>query len=227
MDTDIYLCGRCHIFALALHEALGYQIVWLFDEEAHTDEGAGPFRALVHAFCLNTSEIRIDSTGEMRENVDEDRTGNPEDDFGWCNEPNYVRFSAEESRNAACGLILPRPHKGEIDKLKAHILSHPEIYGEQVRIPLKPKLTDREREILQDLRGAHDDRCPTEWCRAMDVGGRDGSHHSYTLAKLTRAGLVERKKYGCFCKANGELGRCRCKGSCGYRLTEAGRAAIA
>ena len=133
IDLEIYLCGRCHIFARALHEALGYQIVWLFDDEAYRDDGSGPFRALVHAFCLNSANGRIDSTGEMRENGEADRTGNPEDDFGWCNEPNYVQFSAKESRDAAIALKLPRPRNGEIDKLKAHILRHLEIYGAQVQ----------------------------------------------------------------------------------------------
>lgn len=30
----------------------------------------------------------------------------------------------------------------------------------------------------------------------MDCGGYNGSHHSYTLHKLSKRGLCDRKKYG-------------------------------
>jgi hypothetical protein len=45
------------------------------------------------------------------------------------------------------------------------------------------------------------------WRQAIDFGGTNGSHHSYTLHKLHRRGLIEMKKIG---------GR-REKGSCHYR----------
>lgn len=49
-------------------------------------------------------------------------------------------------------------------------------------------LTERDRDILDAL--------PVdEFVRPMDVGGRDSSHHSATLAKLMRHGLVERKRH--------------------------------
>lgn len=50
-------------------------------------------------------------------------------------------------------------------------------------------LTDRQFAILRDL----DDE---NWMRPMDVGGRDASHHSATLAQLVRKGLAERRTRG-------------------------------
>jgi hypothetical protein len=49
-------------------------------------------------------------------------------------------------------------------------------------------LTERDQETLNEV--------PTdEWVRPMDIGGRDSSHHSATLRKLVRYGLVEQKRH--------------------------------
>lgn len=92
-------------------------------------------------------------------------------------------------------------------------------------------MTERQYSVL---------RCLDEevWARPMDVGGRDGSHHSATLAQLSRMGLAERKK-SCWCGPGSEVERrllaagktprwpwCRCKGSCRYRRTPAGTTAV-
>lgn len=95
----------------------------------------------------------------------------------------------------------------------------------------KKPMTERQLALLHEL---DDER----WLRPMDVGGRDGSHHSNTLAQLARAGLAERKK-SCHCGpgsyresellAAGKTPRwpwCGCKGSCTYRRTKAGAAAV-
>lgn len=83
-------------------------------------------------------------------------------------------------------------------------------------------LTDRDLETLDDLRMATDDaiqyggrngRPSTGWVMPLDCGGMNGSHHSYTLSKLAGRGLCERKKYGAP----------REKGSCRYRINDAGR----
>lgn len=97
------------------------------------------------------------------------------------------------------------------------------------------RLTKRQLELLRWL---DDD----QWQRPMDVGGRDGSHHSATLAGLARRGLAERKKYhaiycchgtyhaidkrGNIVKLKRPIKLCKCKGSCRYRRTPAGRAAV-
>lgn len=51
---------------------------------------------------------------------------------------------------------------------------------------MKRMISEREREVLEAL-------SYTEWLRPMDIGGRDGSHHSATLAKLVARGIVERR----------------------------------
>ena len=61
------------------------------------------------------------------------------------------------------------------------------------------------------------------WLRPMDLGGTDGSHHSVTLQRLTRRGLVERRRREVPPVADlVELAERR--GSWEYRATDAGRA---
>ena len=67
-------------------------------------------------------------------------------------------------------------------------------------------LRDREIEILNNMTAV-----PGRWHRPMDVGGRDASHHSYSLQKLARKGYVEKKIRG---------GRSR--PAYAYRITEKG-----
>jgi hypothetical protein len=101
------------------------------------------------------------------------------------------------------------------------------------------KLSDRQRDVLDSL-AVHG-----SWARPMDIGARDGSHHSATLSGLTKRGLVERKKLHMIYCYNGSTQRqklvdnrwvytdghppstkCCCKGSCRYRITSAGREAL-
>jgi hypothetical protein len=99
-----------------------------------------------------------------------------------------------------------------------------------------PRLSDRQRDVLDSLAVFGD------WARPMDIGARDGSHHSATLSALASRGLVERKKLHAIYCYNGSTHRqklvrnrwiitsghppskdCCCKGSCRYRITSAGR----
>lgn len=74
-------------------------------------------------------------------------------------------------------------------------------------------MTERQRNVLRDLR---DCPCRDEtWLRPMDVGGRNGSHHSATLLQLCRKGLVEKER-------RSWLGY-----SFRYRITGRGRKALA
>lgn len=96
-------------------------------------------------------------------------------------------------------------------------------------------LSPRALELLRWL----DDR---DWKRPMDVGGRDGSHHSATLARLVRQGFADRRKFHAIHCAHGSTHRrklinnrweyteghppyagCTCKGHCRYRRTRLGR----
>jgi len=49
----------------------------------------------------------------------------------------------------------------------------------------------------RDKRNTPHARGETEpgWCRPMDLGGTQQSHHSNTLGRLTRMGFVEKKPY--------------------------------
>lgn len=85
---------------------------------------------------------------------------------------------------------------------------------------MKP-LTERDIDTLGELEAAtrnHLQVIPERegWVMPMDCGGMNGSHHSYTLHKLAKRGLCDRKKYG---------GK-HVKGSCRYRINEAGRALL-
>lgn len=105
--------------------------------------------------------------------------------------------------------------------------------------PLK-KISDRQLDVLDALAAYGD------WARPMDIGARDGSHHSATLSGLARRGLAERKKLHAIYCYNGSTQRqklvnnrwvvtdghppstaCCCKGSCRYKITDAGRKVLA
>lgn len=47
-----YIHGRCHLFALALHEELGYEIILLWDDDYWFDGDDAPSIVLVHAYCF-------------------------------------------------------------------------------------------------------------------------------------------------------------------------------
>jgi hypothetical protein len=100
-------------------------------------------------------------------------------------------------------------------------------------------ITDRQRDVLRSLDGFGG------WARPMDVGARDGSHHSATLSALARRGLVDRKKLHAIYCYNGATHRqelvdnrwvitdghppstaCCCKGSCRYRISKKGARAV-
>ncbi len=80
-----------------------------------------------------------------------------------------------------------------------------------------------------------------EWKTPRMMGGRDGSHHHATLARLVRLGLAERRKIHSVHCVHGSTQRrtlvnnrweysdgnppfqgCSCKGHCRYRRTPAG-----
>lgn len=62
-----------------------------------------------------------------------------------------------------------------------------------------------------------------EWSRPMDLGAWDASNHSARLRRLITQGLVERQRRNSICNVLLQSSR----GSYEYRITEAGRAAVA
>ena len=99
------------------------------------------------------------------------------------------------------------------------------------------KLTERQADLLSILaeiegkpsrnsRNLTSEIFPEEarglWATPQDFGGTDGSHHSATATQLAKKGLVDRYKGG---RIN--FFQSRSKGSCLYRINEAGRAFLA
>lgn len=87
------------------------------------------------------------------------------------------------------------------------------------------KLTQRDLETLNEIVPACSDE-PNVWCRPMDVGGGNGSHHSATLMKLYRAGLVDAKQRGSSDEDMRIEVRYAARGSRVYRANAAGIARI-
>ena len=54
---------------------------------------------------------------------------------------------------------------------------------------MSAELTPREAELLAEVRAMGFD--VGEWFRPMDVGGRNGSDHSYVLGRLVAKGYLE------------------------------------
>lgn len=91
-------------------------------------------------------------------------------------------------------------------------------------------LTEREIQVLGELECAvrqnHGRRIAP-----IDLGGKDGSHHSSTLARLCAKGYATRRKYtffgdcDCRCGPTAMFGH-RCRGSFSYGITDLGKSAI-
>ena len=70
---------------------------------------------------------------------------------------------------------------------------------QQTLLPRAPgtragQISDRQRSVLGSL------AANGSWAQPMDIGGRDGSHHSVTLNQLVRKELAERnKRHAIYC----------------------------
>lgn len=76
-------------------------------------------------------------------------------------------------------------------------------------------ISERDVELLQELR-----RLAPKWAAPMLLGGVDGSHHSQTLLRLCRDGLVEKRSRNTLANFLGS------RGGYEYRITDAGRAKL-
>jgi len=92
--------------------------------------------------------------------------------------------------------------------------------------PVLP-LTERDWDVLETLRFTNDEAtCPRKWATPLDLGAGNGSHHSQTLAKLVRRGLVEGfQRAGTIRGVTTARGVGMSRGSKCYRITDAGREA--
>ncbi len=97
-----------------------------------------------------------------------------------------------------------------------------------------PVLTQQQIEVLRTLAWLRErpDQCnrtvtlkdgtKTKWATPLCFGGMNGSHHSATATTLAKRGLVERFKNGRINHFDSHV-----KGSCYYRITDAGLEALA
>ncbi|MDC0764857.1 hypothetical protein POF51_29485 [Brevibacillus sp. AG] len=114
MNLDTYLYGRCHIFALALQEELGYSIELFWDLEAWFDkDGMKIDTALVHAYCIGSDNVMFDARGRItREVVEEDYE---------FNEPEILATSPQRLCELMDQGVLETLKLGELDSIRAYI----------------------------------------------------------------------------------------------------------
>lgn len=90
------------------------------------------------------------------------------------------------------------------------------------------QISDRQLSVLGSLAAFGD------WARPMDIGARDGSHHTMTLRALVKKGLAERRLRGSLLNqirgselyewlSKRKRHRSNPRGSYVYRITRAGR----
>ena len=118
-----YLHGRCHIFALALHTALGYPMEFLWDLAATDDETWEDREALVHAFCKRPDGAMVHVTGTFTQaELEEDFA-----QFG-VQEPDLRRESADDVQRQIAEGLLEAPRVGEVEQLVSYINEIKERY---------------------------------------------------------------------------------------------------
>jgi hypothetical protein len=119
-DRESYLHGRCHIFALALHEVFGYKMELFWDTEAWFDDGETIDTALVHAYCIDSKGNLFDARGKVTRKLIEDDYEYNESEFSIT-----TKSHLEKLMNQG---VLGKPAKGELEFLKTYILNNKEKY---------------------------------------------------------------------------------------------------
>lgn len=75
-DVQLYLHGRCHLFALVLSAKTGLPIGLFMDEEGYYDPDGNPCMALEHAYChLPAGKGMVDADGHLSEEFLSDEYG--------------------------------------------------------------------------------------------------------------------------------------------------------
>lgn len=125
IDIEDYLHGSCHLFALALHEELGYEMEFMWDMERwFSDETTG--QALVHAYCILPKGKPfkgkyVDASGAVSKHFIES-----EYDY---NILQYETYSKEKLEHDMKTKFLHKPEKHEIKKLREYIRKNIEMYS--------------------------------------------------------------------------------------------------
>lgn len=112
-NIENYLHGRCHLFAQALHEELGYEVEFFLDDDYWFEDSDFPSTVLVHAYCISPKNKCIDARGEVSRCV-------LEEEYEY-NLVRYQRVSLQELKNEIKSKRLCEPDKGEIETLREFI----------------------------------------------------------------------------------------------------------
>lgn len=119
MELESYMHGECHLFALALNQAFGYDMVFVFDEmdiEVQSE-------VLIHAYC-KTEEGCVDARGFFKE---EDALA--EHDYS---RPYTVDVSVREVHSLIETGFLHTPSFGQMDELTQFLKDNRERFAETV-----------------------------------------------------------------------------------------------
>ena len=119
MNLETYMHGDCHLFALALHQEFGYDMVYVFDEmdiEVQSE-------VLIHAYC-KTKNGFVDARGFFNE---EDALA--EHDYS---RPYTVDVSVREVHSLIETGFLHTPSFGQMDELTQYLKDNKEWFEETV-----------------------------------------------------------------------------------------------
>lgn len=124
-DLSDYIYGRCHIFALALQEELGYEMEFLWDTDYWFDGEDFPSKVLIHAYCIlpKGKEFKgkyLDARGLVSKRM-------IELEYDW-NTRCYELTSKEQLKEIINNLVLEAPEIGEIQAIRKFIRENRHIY---------------------------------------------------------------------------------------------------
>ncbi|GAB6428254.1 hypothetical protein bcgnr5372_39110 [Bacillus luti] len=113
-----YTHGRCHLFAQALHEELGYELEFLWDDEYWFEGDNAPSIVLVHAYCILPKGKPfkgkyVDARGGVSKRMIEREY---EYNSKW-----YEKTTLEQLKETIKNKRLCKPDKGEIKAIRKFI----------------------------------------------------------------------------------------------------------
>lgn len=113
-----YAHGRCHLFAQALHEELGYAMEFLWDDEYYFEGDNAPSIVLVHAYCILPKGKPfkgkyVDARGSVSKRMIEREY---EYNSKW-----YETVTLEQLKTTIRSKRLCKPEKGEIKAIRKFI----------------------------------------------------------------------------------------------------------
>jgi hypothetical protein len=114
-NIDIYEHGRCELFALALHEELGYDMYFYYDDEAEIDDDYDT--ALVHAFAKDKNGILYDATGEI---VEKDLDDHAE----YVNSSRLEKIDIKEFHELVDSGFISEYNPDDITEIRKYIREH-------------------------------------------------------------------------------------------------------